>query len=152
MLAYAGTYRFNLFSNFTLYLNDPANGDEIEQADRRTFYGAKFGYRVVHRTGPVAFDTTIWADGRNDDIHEELWHTARRRQLAQLRGNDVHESTVGAYFNEEISPSRYRASTSARARTCCRSRSTMAWRRPTRRRPPAVSTAPTSSPPRPALS
>lgn len=35
------TYRFNLFSNFTLFLNDPENGDESEQVDRRTFYGGK---------------------------------------------------------------------------------------------------------------
>ena len=46
-LAYAATYRFNLFSNFTLYLRDPTNGDEIEQIDRRTFYGAKVSYRSL---------------------------------------------------------------------------------------------------------
>jgi TonB family protein len=107
VLAYAGTYRFNLFSNFTLYLNDPENGDEIEQIDRRTFYGARFSYRVTHQVGPITFDTTIGGDGRNDDIHEELWHTAQRRQLLARRSNDVHESFVGTYFNEEITPARF---------------------------------------------
>ena len=107
VLAYAGTYRFNLFSNFTLYLRDPDNGDEIEQVDRRTFYGAKMSYRVLHRLGPVTFDTTIGADGRNDDIHEELWNTVQRQQRTPVRGNDVHESFVGAYFNEEITPARW---------------------------------------------
>ena len=52
-LAYAGTYRFNMFSNFTLFLRDPVNGDEIEQADQRTFYGGKVSYRVAHQAGPV---------------------------------------------------------------------------------------------------
>lgn len=107
VLAYAGTYRFNLFSNFTLYLRDPDNGDEIEQIDRRTFYGGKVSYRVVHQVGRVTLDTTIGADGRSDDIHEELWDTLHRRQLTAVRSNDVHESFVGAYVNEEFTPVRW---------------------------------------------
>src|SRR5450432_4093869 len=56
-LAYLGTYRFNLFSNFTLYLSDPDNGDEIEQVDRRTFYGANVAYQVAHDLGGVRLDS-----------------------------------------------------------------------------------------------
>jgi TonB family protein len=102
LLAYVGTYRFNLYSNFTLYLRDPVNGDEIEQVDRRTFYGGRASYRVLHHAGPVELETTIGADARSDDIHEELWDTAHRQQLAAVRSNDVHESFVGAYVNEQI--------------------------------------------------
>ena len=106
-LAYVGSYRFNLFSNFTLFLRDPVNGDEIEQVDRRTFGGMKVSYRVLRTAGPVTFDTTIGADGRSDDIHEELWNTAARRHLMAVRANDVHETFLGAYFNEEITPARW---------------------------------------------
>ncbi len=105
-LAYAGTYRFNLFSNFTLYLNDPENGDEIEQVDRRTFYGGTVNYRVVHEIEGVRFDTTIGSTLRSDDIHEELWHAAQRSRLDQLRGNNVSETLLGAYLNEELTPLR----------------------------------------------
>jgi hypothetical protein len=115
-LAYAATYRFNLFSNFTLYLRDPDNGDEIEQIDQRTFYGGKVSYRVVHQAGRVTLDTTIGAEGRNDDIHEELWNSVQRRQIAAVRSNDVHQSSVGAYINEEITPARWiRANVGGRA-------------------------------------
>jgi len=106
-LVYAGTYRFNLFSNFTLYEVDPDNGDEIEQIDRRTFYGGQASYRVVHTLGSVRLDTTLGAQVRSDDIHEELWHTRARVQLAQKRGDDVHESLVGTYVNEEVTPLRW---------------------------------------------
>jgi outer membrane receptor protein involved in Fe transport len=106
-LGYVGTYRFNLFSNFTLYLNDPENGDEIEQIDRRTFYGGNVSYRIVHRDGGWRFDTTMGSMVRSDDIHEELWHATERVQLAQMRGNDVHETLMGAYVNEEITPIRW---------------------------------------------
>ncbi len=103
-LAYLGTYRFNLFSNFTLFLDDPENGDEIEQIDRRTFYGGKLSYRIVHEVRGWRFDTTLGADTRSDDIHEELWHTAERQQLNEERANDVHETFIGAYVNEEVTP------------------------------------------------
>jgi len=106
-LAYVATYRFNLFSNFTLYLRDPDNGDEIEQVDRRVFYGAKVSYRVLRHAGPVTFDTTIGGDMRSDDIHEELWDTVHRQQRTAVRSNDVHETFMGAYFNEEITPARW---------------------------------------------
>jgi outer membrane receptor protein involved in Fe transport len=106
-LAFLGTYRFNLFSNFTLYLVDPDNGDEIEQVDRRSFYGAAASYRVRHDLGAIKLDTTLGANVRSDDIHEELWHTRERLQLGQTRGNDVQETMIGAYLNEEITPARW---------------------------------------------
>ena len=104
VMAYLGSYDFNLFSNFTLFARDPENGDEIEQIDRRTFYGGRMSYRVVHELRGVRFDTTIGADSRTDDIHEELWDTVHRQQLNQVRGNDVHETIIGAYASEEITP------------------------------------------------
>jgi TonB family protein len=102
--AYVGTYRFNLFSNFTLYLADPDNGDEIEQVDRRTFYGGNVSYRVARIIGTARFDTTIGSTLRNDDINEQLWHTAARTRIGQMRGNSVHETLLGVYVNEEITP------------------------------------------------
>jgi outer membrane receptor protein involved in Fe transport len=104
-LVYLGAYHFNLFSNFTLFLDDPVNGDEIQQIDRRTFYGGRVSYRVVHSVGSVRFDTTIGADGRGDDIHEELWHTAARQELSALRRDKVQESLGGLFIQEEIAPS-----------------------------------------------
>jgi TonB family protein len=103
-LAYLGSYRFNLFSNFTLFVRDPKNGDEIEQRDRRTFYGGRVSYRIVHELEKVRFDTTMGGDVRQDDIHGELWNTVHRKELAQLRNNNVHETMIGIYANEEITP------------------------------------------------
>jgi hypothetical protein len=103
-LAYVGTSRFNLFSNFTGFLNDPVNGDEIEQVDRRTFFGAKVSYRVMHQLGGVRFDTTFGLDARNDDLHDQLWHTAARQRLEARRDNGVNETLAGAYVSEEVTP------------------------------------------------
>jgi len=103
-MAYVAAYRFNLFSNFSLYIRDPDNGDEIQQKDRRTFYGGRLSYRVVHELDQVRFDTSIGADGRNDDIHEELWSSVQRRETAAVRNNDVHQTFIGAFVNEELTP------------------------------------------------
>jgi len=103
-LAYLGSYRFNLFSNFTLFLRDPTRGDEIEQVDRRVFYGGRLSYRRVRTLGGIKLDTTLGGDGRSDDIHEELWHTARRERLDAVRKNAVNETFVGAFINEEVTP------------------------------------------------
>ncbi|MBK7862696.1 MAG: TonB-dependent receptor plug domain-containing protein [Archangiaceae bacterium] len=102
-LLYVATYRFNLYSNFTLFLNDPLAGDEIEQVDRRTLYGGRVSYRLIRNAGPIRFDTRLGADLRADDIHAELWHTAQRKPLTNLRSNDVHEQLGGAFINEEVS-------------------------------------------------
>jgi hypothetical protein len=101
-LAYLGNYRFNLFSNFTLYLNNPDRGDEIEQVDRRTFFGGRTSYRVIHELGGMRFDTLLGAGGRNDDIHAELWNTSGRVRQSAANSNDIHETFVGAYVNEEV--------------------------------------------------
>jgi TonB family protein len=115
-LAYIAAYRFNLFSNFTLFLRDPVNGDEIEQVDRRTFYGTKVSYRVLHNAGGVLLETTLGADLRSDDIHAELWDTAARARVLARRNDDVSETLLGAYLNEEIVPVRWlRVDAGARA-------------------------------------
>ena len=101
-MAYLASYRFNLFSNFTLFLRDPVHGDEIEQVDRRTFYGARVDYRALHDLGGVSFDTRIGADGRNDDIHEQLRNTEHRQLLDTVADNNVHETFGGLFVNEEV--------------------------------------------------
>jgi outer membrane receptor protein involved in Fe transport len=103
-LAYLAAYRFNLFSNFTLFLRDPVHGDEIEQVDRRTFYGGRLRYRVVNRMSAVRFETTVGADGRSDDIHEQLLNTQKRAALDTVRDNSVHETLGGLFVNEEVTP------------------------------------------------
>lgn len=103
-LAYAAAYTFDLFSDFTFDLRDPVNGDEIEQQDRRTFYGGHVSYRTAQELGGVRFETTIGGDVRADDIHTLLWHTADRVQLAPVRDDGVQETMMGAYLSEEIAP------------------------------------------------
>ncbi|MFO0600342.1 MAG: TonB family protein [Myxococcaceae bacterium] len=102
-LAYLGTYRFNLFSNFTGYLADAVNGDQLEQVDRRTFFGAKAQYRIVKALGVFRFDTTLGLDTRTDDVRNELWHDSARQRIDQRGAHQVSETFGGGFVSEDVS-------------------------------------------------
>jgi hypothetical protein len=44
--AYVSYYRLTLFNDFTFFLDDPANGDMINQRDRRFVAGLDAQYEV----------------------------------------------------------------------------------------------------------
>ncbi|REN19359.1 TonB-dependent receptor, partial [Mycobacterium tuberculosis] len=47
--AYAIDYRFDLFSDFTYFLNNPVNGDQFEQTDRRRIFGAQGSHAMANK-------------------------------------------------------------------------------------------------------
>ena len=103
-MAYLGSYRFNLFSNFTFFLRDPEQGDAIEQVDRRTFYGGKVSYRTVHRVAGTKIITTIGGDMRGDQIRAELWNNAGRRRTDPVGAFRVDPTSIGAFAHAEVVP------------------------------------------------
>lgn len=96
--AYLVDYRLNLFSNFTYAMDDPVNGDQFEQADRRRYGG--FGWS---RSQPVQWlgkegDFTWGVQGRQDDIDNVgLYRTAARQRLSTVRSDSVNQGSLGLY-------------------------------------------------------
>jgi hypothetical protein len=100
---YYSRYHFNLYSNFTFFLKDPVNGDEINQRETRNL----FGYTTTaSKTGILGNKKTTTGFGagfrfdNTDDI--ELAHVAKRQLLAFLQKGDVKERNVFAYWNQEL--------------------------------------------------
>lgn len=96
--AYLIGYDFNLYSNFTYFLDDPVAGDQFEQTDERNVYGARIdGERDVFDAKRSA--TLRWgADVRFDDIDEvALYDTVKRRRTAAVRRDSVDELSASAY-------------------------------------------------------
>jgi len=95
---YALTYRLNLFSNFTYFLDDPVNGDQFNQRDRRSVFGLG-----LTRTTALSFfnrptTVTTGLQLRDDLIGElALRHTARRAVLNTVRSDDVHEASASLF-------------------------------------------------------
>lgn len=102
--AYAQYYRFDLFTNFTFFANDPVNGDGFQQSDRRVVYGGDVGYRQEGKLFDVPTVGTIGFQSRVDDIHARLGPQFRRNQLGTTVDSDILEASYSPFFKAEFQP------------------------------------------------
>ena len=83
--AYGQYYRFDLFTNFTFFLNDPVNGDGIQQSDRRGVYGGDLGYKQRAEVLGMSTIGTVGFQTRVDDIHAASDHKPKEHRLGRRR-------------------------------------------------------------------
>ena len=99
--AYLIDYNLDLFSNFTYFLDDPVNGDQFEQVDRRAVMGGDLSY-LWSVSNRVETTYTVGMSLRHDDIDEVgLFRTRDKQRLATVRSDVVRESSVGVYTQAE---------------------------------------------------
>jgi hypothetical protein len=95
--------RLTLFSNFTQFLEDPENGDQFEQAERRTASGGRLTYRRLGRLFARHSESAIGVQMRRDWLDPVgLYHTAARRRLSTTREDGVGQTMAGVYAQTEI--------------------------------------------------
>lgn len=96
--AYMIDYRLQLWSNFTYLLDNPQTGDQFEQFDDRTIWGANGetywfvgqDHKWQHRVG---------ADLRYDDIRQiGLYQTRQRQRLNTTREGSAKETSLGVFY------------------------------------------------------
>jgi hypothetical protein len=95
-------YELNLWSNFTYLLDDPVDGDQFEQVDDRTIFGA--GWQTSWKTDSWAgdLDQRLGAEFRYDDIDEVgLYRTREQRRIATTRSDGVEVASLGLYYELE---------------------------------------------------
>ncbi|WP_233507519.1 TonB-dependent receptor [Adhaeribacter pallidiroseus] len=100
-------YDFNLYSNFTLFLNDPVNGDEIRQRENRTIYGYQGSYEKELTLLGKPLRSDIGIGLRYDDVNgSELSRTRNRAFVAPAQLGNTNEANAFAYWSEtwELSP------------------------------------------------
>jgi outer membrane receptor protein involved in Fe transport len=90
--AWAVKYDFALFSNFTFFLDDPVNGDGINQTDDRWIAGVNATYSLPSRPAGIEGRTTVGAGGRSD------WTDVG---LNQSVGREVGDARVDAAVSEQ---------------------------------------------------
>ena len=99
LAAYAVDYDFALFSNFTYLLDDPINGDEFEQLDERTYYGASLTH---DRALNDRLDLRGGVEIRFDDISDiGLFKIAARQRVSTVRRDSVEELSLSAWGEAE---------------------------------------------------
>ncbi len=105
--AYVSIYDFNLWSNFTYFLDDPVNGDEFQQTDERVTFGFDGSQEVSHALGPIHVHHTAGVQLRHDAISDVgLHHTAERRRLSPVREDAVDVTNLALYWQvqSELTP------------------------------------------------
>jgi hypothetical protein len=95
--------RVNLFSNFTYFLDDRDNGDQFEQAERRTTAGGRVTYRRLGHFLERHTESAVGVQFRQDWLSPVgLYHTAARQRLATTREDEVGQTMGGVYAQSEI--------------------------------------------------
>ncbi len=102
--AFAQYYKFELFTNFTFFLNDPVNGDGFQQSDQRIVYGGDVGYRHALEWFGMPAALTIGTQARVDDIHARLAPQVRRTVLGTTVDSDIQEASYAPYLKAEFQP------------------------------------------------
>lgn len=102
--AYGQYYRLDLFTNFTFFLNDPVNGDGIQQADRRVMYGGDIGYKQAGKILGIPVMGTAGFQSRADDIHVRLGTQTKRTPTGTTVDSDVFEMDYAPFVKAEARP------------------------------------------------
>ncbi|MEM7105643.1 MAG: TonB-dependent receptor plug domain-containing protein [Bacteroidota bacterium] len=103
--AYYSFYQFELFSNFTFFLDDPVNGDQIRQFEKRNMFGLE---SVVNKSyNPSFADEVLLKAGvgfRHDAVRDNTLSRTfdRRTTLDSLAFGNVDESNYYLFFDAEI--------------------------------------------------
>ena len=95
--AYVIRSSMNLYNNFTYFLDDPVNGDQFSQLDKRTVYGLNASHAFDMRLAGIETQTRVGLQTRGDDIRVGLFKTLQRDALSTVREDGVREGNVGLW-------------------------------------------------------
>ena len=100
--AYVIRSTMNLWNNFTYFLNDPVNGDQFHQLDKRTLGGFNISHTFKSELAGRRMENEIGVQGRFDDIRVGLENTAARQSLSPVRFDSVRENSLSFYGENRI--------------------------------------------------
>lgn len=97
-------YKFELYSNFTFFLRDPINGDQIRQKEDRDIYGLNTEVGKNFHMDDVDVAVQVGLGYRADVISDlELSGTKHRQiTLEHMALGDVDQSNIFAYFSGQF--------------------------------------------------
>ncbi len=99
--AYFSTYDFELYSNFTFFLEDPVNGDQIRQREDRQLYGfsTEINNSMELSSGELRTKGGIGMRYDNSDENELSWTRNRLQTLRPVQFGDIDETNLFGYVN-----------------------------------------------------
>ena len=109
-MAFASHYDFELYSNFTFFLEDPVNGDQIKQFEDRSLIGAKTVFQNNSASlGNLDFKYNAGIGFRYDNVDEnQLSRTLNRRELLErLAYGDIDEVNSYAFAGATLKSGKF---------------------------------------------
>lgn len=97
-------YNLQLWSNFTLFLNDEVNGDGTEQRDKRFLAGNNINYRRNYNLWGLPMESFIGFQSRFDHIRVGLFNQTNRQRRETVKNNYVDQTNLGWFVQQEIRP------------------------------------------------
>lgn len=96
---YYTKYDFSLFSNFTFWLNDPVNGDQIHQSESRKNYGMDNRYIKYFQGDRSEWTLTGGLGFRHDIVRDiQLSHTGQRETVfAYMARGNVDQTNISGF-------------------------------------------------------
>ena len=114
--AFYSRYDFELYSNFTFFLNDSIQGDQIRQKEVRDILGYQGTYKRSHSTHTYTLKHNIGWGIRHDIVKDNELSRSQNRTttLEQLSLGNVYETNAWAFLSENWSYKRWQLDLSAR--------------------------------------
>jgi hypothetical protein len=100
-------YRLQLWSNFSYFLNNPEQGDGIEQNDKRYLIGNNVIYRRNYSFGDIPTETLLGFQSRFDHIKVGLFNQEKRHRLSTTNDNLVRQTNLSWFGHQEIRPTNW---------------------------------------------
>lgn len=97
-------YNFELYSNFTFFLNDTLNSDQIKQFEQRNLFGGQSEITRVWNWNPVELVLKGGVGFRYDDSNNnELSHTKNRSEVLQyLKLGNIDETNISGWIDGQL--------------------------------------------------
>ena len=90
-------WKLDLFSNFTYFLDDPLNGDQFSQPDRRRITGLNASHTWRMTGLGSESENTVGVQFQNDNVFNGLLSTRARQTVSTTRRDHLVETSIGVY-------------------------------------------------------
>ena len=100
---FLGRSLFDLYSNFTYFLNDPVHGDAFQQHDSRLQEGLNAQYMHAHHLGSAAAVFTAGANFHDNQINIGLYPRDGRVPTGVTTRANAHVTNGASYAQESVS-------------------------------------------------
>ena len=100
--AYVTHWKLDLFSNFTYFLDNPVDGDQFNQPDRRTTTAINARHAWSTKLLDLDSESQVGVQFQNDNIFNALTNTKARELLSTTRRDHIVESSVGVWFDNAV--------------------------------------------------